>query len=94
MKIRLTDAEIRLRVTESEYATLCHGHTVAVTVWDSLSFRLLLTDDPQPRVIREEDAVVIVVPQDLVHAPTNREPWIHEFMDHATLVVVELELGR
>lgn len=94
MKIRLTDAEIRLRVTEREYAVLSHGHTVSVTVWDSLSFRLLLTDDPVPRVVREEDAVVIVVPESLAHAPTNSGPLIHDFMDRATHVVVELDRSR
>lgn len=94
MKIRLADSEIRLRVTDAEFDALSSGHTIVVDVWESLSFRVLFTDAVESRVVREEDDVVIVVPRSLAHTPDGDEPLIHDFMDHTTHVLVELDLGH
>ncbi|KAA3640410.1 MAG: hypothetical protein DWP92_03115 [Armatimonadetes bacterium] len=94
MKIRLTDAEIRIRLTQTEVDRLGSGDPVTAHVFDGLSFTVQLTSEEVSALAIDAGSVLIGVPRSKVVSPAPDTPLVHEFQHSETAVVIELDLGR
>lgn len=94
MKIRLTDSEIRLRLTPSEVDGLGNGQPVSTNIIDGLSFTVQITEQEASTLEIDAGSIVISVPRSEVSSPKPDTPLIHEFQLTNTAVVIELDLGR
>lgn len=77
MKIRLSDGDIRLRLSEIEVALILEGREITTAVTDKLAFSLVVADD-ESSITTVGSSQIVTVPAAVMVSPSLVNPHMYE----------------
>ncbi len=78
MKVRLTDGDVRLRLSESEAATVLEGHQILTSVTDDLVIALVPADTSDSSMGTVGSVHAVMIPAAEARTPSMVDPLIYE----------------
>jgi hypothetical protein len=95
VKIRLTDNDIRLRLTEYEVANVLEGREISTTVFKGLVVALVPTDLTASSLETEGSTHIVKIPVSEASTPSMLEPLIYESpTDQSPYILIEMDRPR
>ena len=95
MKIRLSDSDIRLRLTEFEVATVLEGRRIETKISQNLTFALVPSELGVSSVETDGGTHIVTMPTAQITAPSMNEPLIYESPSGQTpYILVEMNRPR
>ncbi len=95
MKVRLSDGDIRLRLTEFEVASALEGRSITATVTHDLVVSLVPTDSERSSLGSDGVTHVVKVPASAIQSPSMVDPRMYESAPGShPHILVEMDRNR
>lgn len=95
VKVRLTDGDIRLRLSENEVATVLDGRQILTSVTDNLVIALVPVDASDSSMGTVGSVHAVMIPAAEARTPSMVDPLIYESPPgHQPYILVEMDRQR